>query len=169
MARLLLLPLLPLKITADWLMCFNHHKQGMCSLRGVQREWRRFRSGDATPRYFIASNVVCRQFQLPCLMCYPFLLRTSLFTTTSIVSFNHRFYSRNNLPSATWTSRGWSQVSTLPRPRFMPSFLSRTGFSIPTFHEFVLVDFHQCLLTRALALSARRFLRKTKVPTSSNM
>ena len=42
----------------------------------------------------------------------------------------------------------------------MPSFLSRTGFDIPTFQLFKLVEFHLFFFTHPLALSARHFLRK---------
>ena len=42
-------------------------------------------------------------------------------------------------------------VSSLPR-RYVPLFLSHIGFTIP-----LLVDFHQVLLTHALALSANKF------------
>ena len=54
-----------------------------------------------------------------------------------------------------------SGVSPFP-PRDLPLFLSRIGFSIPTFHLFTLADFHRILLTHALARSARQLVRKTK-------
>ena len=45
-----------------------------------------------------------------------------------------------------------------PPPRYVPSFLSRIGFSLPTFHLFMLVDLRRISPTRALALSACQLL-----------
>ena len=51
----------------------------------------------------------------------------------------------------------WSLVPSLPPPRYVPSFLSRTGYSIPTFRLFMLVDLHRILAahshSRAFGLS----------------
>ena len=40
---------------------------------------------------------------------------------------------------------------------YLPSFLSRTGFSIPTFQLYMLVDLHRISPTRVLAHSACQF------------
>ena len=48
----------------------------------------------------------------------------------------------------------WSKVSSLLPPPYMPSSLSRIGFSIPTFLLLMLVDFYRiCTASRWLAVS----------------
>ena len=54
--------------------------------------------------------------------------------------------------------------SLLPPGTYMPSFLLRIGFSIPTSQLFMLVDLHRFLLTHALALSARHFFTQEPSP-----
>ena len=65
-----------------------------------------------------------------------------------------------------WTSRGHRFRSFSPMLR--PSFLSRIGSSIPTFHVSMLVDVHRIFSTHALALSAviiSQLFTQEKVPT----
>ena len=72
---------------------------------------------------------------------------------------NHNFYFPDQLVGGFTLSdrldKPWAQVSSL-FPRYVPSFLSRIGFSP------LLVDFHRMLLTHALAPSANQFVRKKK-------
>ena len=54
----------------------------------------------------------------------------------------------------------WLYRSSRP-PRHLPLFISRKGFSIPTFQPCMLVDLHRISPTHALALSASRFVRNS--------
>ena len=54
-------------------------------------------------------------------------------------------------------------------PRYVPSFLSRIGISIPPFQLCMLVEFHRIMPTHALVLSACPYFTQEKVPTSTNM
>ena len=57
----------------------------------------------------------------------------------------------------------WSQVSSVLVPGTCLQFLSSIGFSVSTARQFLSIE---CLLTRALALSASQFLHNKKLPTN---
>ena len=57
-------------------------------------------------------------------------------------------------------------VFPLP-PRYVPSFLARIEFSIPTFQLFMPVDLHPISPTRALALPACQYLAKRPLRDSN--
>ena len=70
--------------------------------------------------------------------------------------FNHHFSSQ----------RHSGQPLVFSPPRYLPSFLSRIGSSIPTFQLFMLVNLHLISPCHAFALSTCRFVRKSPLQDS---
>ena len=112
-------------------------------------------------------------------LCVTFVVFTDCESCTTAISTNPGsafvfvFFSSSLLFSSSTRRRFYPQRSSgqavvtgvVPSPpRYVPSFLSRIGSSIP-----LLVDFHRKLLTHVLALSANQCLCKKKSPINTSM